>query len=177
MSPDFSKNHFALFGLPAAFEIDAARLDATYRELQREVHPDRFAAAGDSEQRLAAQWATRVNEAYRTLKSPLDRARYLLHLGGVDTDEESDTSMPVEFLMEQMHWRERLESARTTRDHAALEALAARANAQRHALIEALRRELADPPQEQPARLTVRKLRFVDKLSEEIDIALGELDD
>ncbi|MFY8063434.1 MAG: Fe-S protein assembly co-chaperone HscB, partial [Usitatibacteraceae bacterium] len=66
MSPDFSKSHFALFRLPVAFDLEVAALEQTYRDLQREVHPDRFANAPDAEKRIAAQWAMQVNEAYRT---------------------------------------------------------------------------------------------------------------
>jgi molecular chaperone HscB len=94
MTPDFTRNHFELLGLPAVFGIDPARLDQRYRELQGRVHPDRFAAASEAERRVAMQWATRANEAYRTLRDPLARARYLLSLKGYDTGEESNTAMP-----------------------------------------------------------------------------------
>jgi molecular chaperone HscB len=75
---DFARNHFELLGLPAQYAVDPARLEHGYRELQSQVHPDRFAAATEAERRVAMQWATRVNEAYRTLRNPLERARYLL---------------------------------------------------------------------------------------------------
>ena len=77
-------NHFALFQMTPAFAIDAAALDAAYRELQGRVHPDKFANATDTEKRVAMQWATRANEAYQTLKNPLKRATYLCELNGVD---------------------------------------------------------------------------------------------
>src|SRR5260370_39312892 len=108
MNPN--QNHFELFGLPARFDVDLAQLDIRYRELQREVHPDRFAAAPDAERRVSMQLATRVNEAYQTLKSPLKRAVYILQLRGVDPKLETNTAMPTEFLMEQMGWRERSEA-------------------------------------------------------------------
>src|SRR5437879_11229821 len=106
---NLNQNHFELFGLPARFAVAAAALEARYRELQREVHPDRFAAAPESERRASMQLATRVNEAYQTLKSPLRRAVYILRLRGVDPQFETNTAMPSEFLMEQMSWRERIE--------------------------------------------------------------------
>jgi molecular chaperone HscB len=65
---DFNADHFSLFELPASFRLDAALLDRRYLEMQSRVHPDRFASAGDAERRLSLQWATRVNEAYQTLK-------------------------------------------------------------------------------------------------------------
>ena len=94
MTPEFSRNHFELLGLPVGYSLDPARLERSYRDLQTRVHPDRHAAASEAERRVAMQWATRANEAYRTLRDPLERARYLLHLKGYDTGEETNTSMP-----------------------------------------------------------------------------------
>src|SRR5690349_23456145 len=105
-----TQNHFELFGLPPQFAVDAAALQTRYRELQREVHPDRFARASQAEQRVSMQLATRVNEAYQTLKSPIARAGYLLELQGIDPEFETNTAMPAEFLAEQMEQRERLEA-------------------------------------------------------------------
>src|SRR5207247_7816458 len=99
MNPAFSRNHFDLLGLPARYAVDPARLEHGYRELQSQVHPDRFAASTEVERRVAMQWAARANEAYRTLRDPLERARYLLHLKGYDTGEETNTAMPPDFLM------------------------------------------------------------------------------
>src|SRR6202795_595942 len=107
---NLNQNHFELFGVPVQFAVDAAELDRRYLELQREVHPDRFATAPDAQRRVSMQLATRVNEAYQTLKSPLKRAVYILHLRGVDPELETNTAMPPEFLMEQMSWRERIEA-------------------------------------------------------------------
>jgi molecular chaperone HscB len=120
---DIHQSHFALFGLAEAFAIDLAALDAAYRFVQAEVHPDRFASAGASERRVALQWATKANEAYQTLKDPLSRARYLCESHGVDLGIESNTHMPAEFLMAQMTWREALEDAEKNQDGHALEVL------------------------------------------------------
>ena len=113
---DFQQDHFALFGLPRRFALDGAALDTLWRTAAAQVHPDRFASAGDAEKRVALMAATRVNEAYQTLKSPLARARYLLRLAGIDTAEETNTSMPPAFLMAQMEWREALDEAQTAQD-------------------------------------------------------------
>src|SRR5438309_4656645 len=107
---NLNQNHFELFDLPARFAVDAAALESRYHELQREVHPDRFAAAPDPERRASMQLATRVNEAYQILKSPLRRAVYILQLRGVDPEFETNTAMPPEFLLGQMSWRERIEA-------------------------------------------------------------------
>ena len=109
---NLSANYFELFDLPLRFVLDKAALDRAYRALQAEVHPDKFAHAAEAEQRVAMQRATRVNEAYQALKNPLKRARYLLELAGVDVAVETNTAMPMDFLVEQMEWREAADEAR-----------------------------------------------------------------
>src|ERR1044072_9309025 len=106
------QSHFELFGLPIAFGLDQEALEKAYRDIQSQVHPDRFAHAGDAERRASLQWTTRVNEAYRTLKSPVQRGKHLLVLQGVDVAFETNTAMPTEFLMQQMELREKLEEAK-----------------------------------------------------------------
>ena len=108
---DLSSDDFTLFGVPPRFAQDRAELDARWKSLQAAAHPDRFAAQGAAAQRVAMQWAVRVNEAYQRLKDPLRRAAYLCELNGVAIDAESNTAMPPEFLMQQMQWREALEDA------------------------------------------------------------------
>ena len=88
------QNHFDLFQLPQRFAIDRKALDAAYHDVQNQVHPDKFVNATDAEKRVAMQWATRANEAYLTLKSPLKRATYLCELHGIDLQTESNTAMP-----------------------------------------------------------------------------------
>ena len=119
---------FTLFGLPERFALDAAQLDQRWRELQTEVHPDRFAAQGAAAQRIAMQWSVRVNQAYQRLKDPLKRAAYLCERRGAPIDAERNTAMPREFLMQQMAWREALDEAD---DGAAVQALADQVRAAR----------------------------------------------
>jgi molecular chaperone HscB len=116
MTADLSSSFFQLFGLPRAFDVDAAQLDSRYRELQRIMHPDRYASAGDQERRLAMQQATRINEGYQTLKDPLKRGRYLLELGGFVFSDQHHTTRDGEFLMRQMELREALGAVRTAGD-------------------------------------------------------------
>ena len=172
MTSDFARNHFELLGLPAAFALDGARLEQRYRELQSRVHPDRFAASSEAERRVAMQWATRANEAYRTLRDPLARARYLLSLKGYDTGEESNTAMPPDFLMQQMEWREAAAEARAERDREALARLHAQLAAARGEMLESLGRAL-DAANYDAGCSLVRKLRFLEKLDEEIDEAMN----
>jgi molecular chaperone HscB len=169
MNADFNKNHFELFGLTPTFRIDAAALEAGYRDLQAAVHPDRYAAGSDAEKRVSMQWATRANEAYRTLKQPVARARYLLSLQGVDTQEETNTAMPPEFLMRQMEWRESVQEARHDKNLAALDRLADELREYEKMLVTELDSALEGTRQDlTKAALIVRKLRFVAKLDEEI---------
>jgi molecular chaperone HscB len=176
MNPDFSKNHFELFGIAASFALDVAALDVAYREVQREVHPDRFANASDAEKRLAAQWATRANEAYRTLKTPLNRGRYLLRINGIDTEEERNTAMPLEFLVQQMEWREAVVDAKADKDNTRLDQLAADKRSEEKSLFALLANQLVVASTMCEARETVRKLRFLEKLGEEIDLASEEIE-
>jgi molecular chaperone HscB len=173
---DFSRDHFDLFGLPMSFALDDERLDKAYRDIQAEIHPDKFAHAGESEQRLAMQWTTKVNEAYQTLKKPFERARYLLALNGVDAMDAKNTSMPADFLMQQMEWREALEDARSDRDMAALESLEKTLRDDARSLRAQLG-VLLDEQHDYPgAGETLRKLRFMDKLQEEIGNAYEDLE-
>ena len=162
-----TSNHFELFGLAPAFALDLARLDAAYRDIQAQVHPDRFTQAGDAERRASMQMATRVNEAYRTLKSPVLRAKYLLELHGVDVDFETNTAMPPEFLMEQMDLRERLEEAR---DVKALDALQARLSEDKKGLERKIKEQL-EGQKFVEAKGLVRKLQFLERFGEDIDAA------
>src|SRR6478736_8851726 len=116
------QNHFELFGLPPSYGMDEEILEKAYREIQARVHPDRFAHAGDAERRASLQWTTRVNEAYRTLKNPVQRGRHLLELRGVDVAFETNTAMPADFLMQQMGLREAIEDATETKNAVALDA-------------------------------------------------------
>ena len=106
-----ASDDFELFGLPRRFAQDRGALDARWKDLQREAHPDKFAAQGAAAQRLAMQWSVRINEAYQRLKDPLKRAAYLCELGGAPVNAENNTAMPARFLMQQMEWREELDAS------------------------------------------------------------------
>ena len=169
------ENHFALFQMTPGFAIDAAQLDAAYRELQARVHPDKFASATDAEKRVAMQWATRANEAYQTLKHPLKRATYLCELNGVDLGIESNTSMPPAFLMQQMEWREALDDARDAKDIAALEQLDTELRAARKRQLDDIA-ALLDGGHYEQAGERVRQLMFVEKFADEVGRAFEALE-
>ena len=175
MIPEFARNHFELLGLPVAYALDDMRLERGYRDLQSQVHPDRFAAGSEAERRVAMQWAARTNEAYRTLRDPLERARYLLHLKGYDTGEESNTAMPPDFLMQQMEWREAVAEAREGGDRRALDRLRHEISGSRAEMLQLLERALDRDANYDAGCSLVRKLRFLDKIADEIAEALETL--
>ncbi|MDP1927775.1 MAG: Fe-S protein assembly co-chaperone HscB [Thiobacillus sp.] len=173
---DFTQTHFALFDLPVAYALDREQLDRAYRELQNTVHPDRFAAQSDAEQRVAMQWATQANEAYRTLKSPVERGVYLLQLQGIDALDAHNTQMAPAFLMQQMEWREAIDDARVAKRVDVLDALMNELRIT-HRLIESQLVELLDVKQDfEGAREAVRQLRFMDKLIAEVGDVYEELE-
>ena len=169
---NFAADHFTLFGLPRVQSLDPQRLEDCFRAVQSQVHPDKHAHASDADRRLAMQWATRVNEAFQTLKSPGRRARYLLALLGHDPQIESNTAMPTEFLMSQMELREAVLEARAASDEEALEAVRSGLVTEIKAEYERLA-ELIDITKDFTAAANlVRQLMFQEKLLTEIDDAL-----
>lgn len=162
------KNHFDLFGLARAFALEVDALERSYREIQSRVHPDRFAHAGDAERRASLQWTTRVNEAYRTLKDPVQRARHLLELHGVDVAFETNTAMPADFLAQQMELREALEEAKSS---AALDEMRKALVSQKSVLEKQIAEAIDVKKDYASAAGLVRKLQFLDKLDSEIDAA------
>ena len=176
MSIDLTQDYFALFGLPRRYALDEGALEAAWHELQSQVHPDRHAHLSDVEKRLSMQWATRVNEGFRTLRQPLTRAQYLLELAGVDAGLETNTAMSPEFLMEQMEWREAVEEAREAAEIGELEGLHKRLLAHSREVRGHLAAQLDDERDYEAAADTVRRLMFIDKLQQEIDEALLALE-
>jgi molecular chaperone HscB len=164
-------NHFELFGLAPAFALEGEALERSYREIQSKVHPDRFAHAGDAERRASLQWTTRVNEAYRTLKDPVQRARHLLELQGVDVAFETNTAMPPEFLMQQMELRESLEDATAKKDSSRLDLLRKNLGESRVLLQQEIGKAIDTKKDYAGAAALVRKLQFLDRLDSEIDAA------
>ncbi|MFV8783600.1 Fe-S protein assembly co-chaperone HscB [Microbulbifer sp. SA54] len=170
------QNHFEIFGLPVAFEVDRQVLAKRYRELQQEFHPDRFAAKSEREQMLSMQYAAQINEANNTLKDPVQRAAYLLQLAGVEINPEQTTA-DGEFLMQQMILRERLEEVREAADpEGELEALASETadlfQSQERVFSSALAANALDE-----ARGALLKLQFLAKLKSQIETLEEDLFD
>ena len=170
------QSHFELFGLPPAFGLDEGTLEKAYREIQAQVHPDRFAHAGDAERRASLQWTTRVNEAYRTLKDPVQRGRHLLELHGVDVAFETNTQMPTDFLMRQLELREELEAATGKKDPSRLDRLRADLSLSKRELEKEIAAAIDARKDYSGAAELVRKLMFLDRLDGEIDVSYEDIE-
>ena len=162
---NLQSDDFELFGVPQRFAQERSALDARWKELQREAHPDRFAAQGAAAQRVAMQWSVRINEAYQRLKDPQRRAAYLCELHGAPIRAEDNTAMPAAFLMQQMQWREDLEDASSA---AAVDALAFEVQQARSAGLERCA-ELLDTHRDfAGAAQQVRALMFIARFAKDI---------
>lgn len=167
-----SSDDFELFGIPRRHALDRAALDARWLALQAEVHPDRYAADGAAAQRVAVQWAVRVNEAYQRLKDPVRRAAYLCELAGVPVNAEDNTAMPSGFLLQQLEWREALDDARADRE---VEGLAEQVAARRRQALDALGATIDDRADWPAAAQQVRALMFIERFAEDVDRRLEAL--
>lgn len=169
---NLNDSDFALFDLPERFAQDDSAIAARWKDLQREAHPDKFAAQGGAAQRLALQWSVRINEAYQRLKDPLKRAAYLCELRGAPIEAENNTAMPAAFLMEQMELREALEEAG---GEAELEGLADRLAASRRATLARIGQLLDDDGDAAGAAQQVRALMFLERFGADIENRLAQL--
>ncbi|MGZ5908041.1 MAG: Fe-S protein assembly co-chaperone HscB [Reyranella sp.] len=172
MNLNLQSNDFELFGLPQRFGQDRAAIDARWKELQREAHPDRFAAQGAAAQRVAMQWSVRINEAYQRLKDPLKRAAYLCELGGAPINAENNTAMPAQFLIEQMEWREALDEAQGEAD---LESLDEQLNRSRRETLQRIEQLLDDQRDPAGAAQQVRGLMFVERFGRDVQARFEQL--
>ena len=170
---NLQSNDFELFGLTQQFAQDRSTVDARWKSLQREAHPDKFAAQGAAAQRVAMQWSVRINEAYQRLKYPLKRAAYLCELGGAPINAHSNTAMPAAFLMQQMEWRESLEEACDTQ---ALEQLRQQVDVVQRDLMQQCE-ALLDAAQDYNAAVQpVRALLFIEKFALDLDRAFEKFE-
>jgi molecular chaperone HscB len=168
-------NHFTTFNLAATFSVDGTSLSARYRDLQAAVHPDKFVNATDAEKRVAMSRSVDINEAYTTLKDPVRRAMHLLALVGVDGLDEKNTTMPADFLMEQIDWREALADARLKEDEDRLTEMSSELASTLTSLGDTF--DAAYRGDHFAVATTLaRKMRFMQKLGEEVDSALADLE-
>ena len=170
--PSLQSNDFELFDVPVQYAQDSASLDARWKELQREAHPDKFVAQGAAAQRLAMQWSVRINEAYQRLKHPLKRAMYLCDLHGAPIEAEKNTGMPADFLLQQMQWREALDAADGLEN---LEEIAAQTLSSKREQLSKIE-HLLDGAKDFPAAARqVRALMFIERFGTEVDARIDSL--
>lgn len=165
---------FELFELPTQFELNRNQLDAQWKALQQQVHPDQFASQGPADKRLAMQWSVRVNEAYQRLKDPLRRAAYLCELHGAHLQAEDNTSMPAAFLMQQMQWREDLDEAQT---ETALTTLQSEIHDAKQSALQRCAQSLDIDKNWMVAVQEVRALMFIERFEEDLNNRLDRLED
>lgn len=168
-------NHFSAFELMPAFAVDQTQLASRYRDLQAVVHPDRFVNATDAEKRMAIERAVQVNEAFTTLKDPVRRAMHLLALVNIDGMDEKNTAMPFDFLAGQIEWREALADAKLKADEERLEEMASELTGMLASLGDTFAAAYIGE-HFTVATTLVRKMRFVQRLIEETESALADLD-
>ena len=162
-------NPFALFDLPVVFQVDSALLNERYLALQKSLHPDNFSAASAQEQRLAIQKSAEINDALRILKDPITRADSIIAINTGETENpEEKSNKDIDFLMQQMEWRETLENIENRKDTDELTAFTQEINQIRHAILSKLSTAL-DARQWDIARAITDKLRFIKKLQAEIE--------
>jgi molecular chaperone HscB len=171
---NLQSDDFELFQLRRQFAQDASVLDARWKDLQREAHPDRFAAQGAAAQRVAMQWSVRINEAYQRLRDPLKRAAYLCELAGVAVNAENNTAMPADFLMQQMQWREELEDAS---DLSRLESLARQVAQARREALHTCAQAIVQAQDFELAVGQVRALMFIERFAAEVDARIDACHD
>ena len=171
--PELAADDFTLFELPRRFAQTPADIDSRWKDLLRQAHPDRFAAQGAAAQRVAMQWSVRINEAHQRLKDPLKRASYLCELMGAPIQAESNTAMPVTFLMQQMGWREALEEAD---DLSALEALHDEVMQARRTALQACETLLDSQHDATAAAQQVRGLMFIERFLRDVETRMDSMD-
>lgn len=173
----FKQNYFEIFSLEISTQPDLNQLKDKNRELQQLVHPDRFASSSDEEKRLAMQKTSLINQAYNTLKDPVQRLQYMLSLQGLDMNAETDTSMDGAFLMEQMELREQIADVRSSADPLdELDTIASDLKNKKATLIDAFGQSY-DRGEYDTGREIVRKLQFIHKAQKEVSDTAEQLED
>lgn len=168
-----SINFFTLLQLPEAFDIDLETLHQNYQSIQKDIHPDRFATFDDEAKLESIKKTAQVNDAYQTLKSPIRRAEYLLQLKGINIHDEKYTAVPQDFLMQQMEWREELETHKLNK--VALQKLAQDIQKNKNDMMNQLPSFFDDKNHLNDAIRVTRELNFIEKIEQHINDALIEI--
>lgn len=173
-------NYFQLFQLPAQFEVDLTELGTRYLTLQKQFHPDNFAAASERDRMLAVQQAANINDGYHSLKQPLLRAEHLLALRGLKISSEQRSFTDPVFLMQQMELRELLADIPSASDpHSMIDDAEQQIRRQKKQLLSQLSQALAvnTVEHDQQAADIIRKLKFFFKLEQELELIAEQTQD
>ena len=172
-----SATYFEIFDVPVSFDCDINTIQQRYRELQKAVHPDKFVNASDQEKRISMQHTSHINEAFNTLKNPVERALYLLKLKGLDINFENETTMDAEFLMEQLELRESLASIGSDAESLdRLDKLSAEVKNKSSLLMRNFS-DLYETDEKEQAREIIRKMQFLQKAQKEISDSAAKIED
>ncbi len=161
-------NPFEIFGLPVKFNVDGEGLETKFIEIQKRVHPDKFANATDAEKRVAQQWTILINEAYQKLKDPLSRGKLICELKGHKVNEDSSGSLDEDFLLDQLERREKIDDAISSGDTKEVEALKKAVNLEEQILIGEIQKELDELQDYGSAAVSLQKLMFLNRQSAEL---------
>jgi molecular chaperone HscB len=93
-------DYFAFFGFDKTLTIDADELQRRYYMLSRQLHPDRYTRATDTERNFSLEATSILNDGYRILRDPVQRAEYILKESGFDIGEQRSKDVPPELLEE-----------------------------------------------------------------------------
>lgn len=172
-----TSNFFELFDVPVAYEVDIDLVQQRYRNLQKAVHPDKFVNASDQEKRISMQQTSWINEAFNTLRQPVELAIYLLKLKGVDLNLENETTMDAMFLMEQMEMREAVSEVRSKDDPLSeLDNVAAEIKSKMKLMMEEFSNAYENE-QLEDAKELIRKMQFMQKAKQEVDELSAKIED
>jgi len=175
--PTKTPDYFEIFSLRPKFHLDMDLLDVNFREFQRQVHPDKVAHLGETERRQSMQWSALANEAYQTLKKPVERASYLLRINGIETHSDGHAvSLSQEFLIEQIEWREQLQETIQAGNLEELCQFECRIREQHAVRLERLGKLLDNEQTFEVAATLVKQIRFLDRLLGEINNAYEMLE-
>ena len=163
-----NKNYFEIFSLQECFDLNMDKLAAEYKNLQSQIHPDKFSDADDVSRLQALQLSSIVNDAFDTLKSPLKRAAYILTLNGINPEEHNQKHLGETLLMQQMDWRDQLDYATEEEDLDAIEALKQEVIEERESCITEFQ-DCVNAYNFVDAKPVYNKLQFVEKMLIEIN--------
>ena len=168
------QNYFELFDLKTSFFVDDEALKKSYQAQVMRFHPDNFATKSQAEQLQALQNTSLVNSAYTTLKTPLNRASYLLNLENINPFDEKDTNMDADFLISQIELREQLENIKEQKDNLALDNFIERVQDFIKDNVASISEAFTQLRDLQEIKILVRELKFYEQLNKEANILMDE---